>query len=72
MIGLLLLAAGTPLHAATPVPFITPNFDNVELTPGGTGTPFYVGYKFQVGANDILVSSLGVPVNITTVRLKVE
>lgn len=35
----------------------------VELTPGGTGTPFYVGYKFQVGANDILVSSLGVQVD---------
>ena len=66
MTGLLLLAGGTAMHAATPVPFITPDFDTVELTPGGTGTPFYVGYKFQVGANDILVSSLGVPVNFVT------
>ena len=66
MTGLLLLAVGTPMRAATPVPFITPTFNGVALPGNATGTPFYIGYKFEVGANDILVSSLGVQVNRTT------
>jgi hypothetical protein len=66
MTGLLLLAGGTAMDAATPVPFIAPDFGPIQLPGVATGSPFYIGYKFQVGANDILVSSLGVQVNIFT------